>query len=789
MSARTACLTCYLMIVTVVPAASVGHAQNPAARNLPIPGANLTPEMVQTSIDRAVGFLLSNQQDDGGWSEHRDYPGGVTSLVALSLINAGLPPDHPKVARALQYARQKKPEKTYSVSLQTMAFCAADPRKFAAELQRNAEWLVAAQLPNGGWGYTADRNSGSGDPSNSQFALLALHEAQRARVELPADAWRNVFGKAKTYWGNIQNKNGSFPYFPGGTDSRGSMTCAGIASLVIVGSQLDNGEASVGQGIRCCGEDLSNHREINRGLTWLGDNFTVDANPGFNEFHLYYLYGLERAGRLTGQRFIGKHDWYREGADRLRKMQNDVEGQFKASSSSYGNAFTETAFGLLFLAKGKRQIVVSRLKFGPGEDWNHHSLAIQHLTAHTEQVWKRELAWQTIDIDAASLSDLLESPVLFISGSNIPRFTSAQRRMLAEYVEQQGGFIFAEACDQDGCNGKDFDEYMRKFAVDVLGKPLEKLAPDHPIWHAERSVDMKAMPEDFWLYGVQTCCRLGMVYSPISLSCRWHLNLPYGEQPSYPEPIKAELDNATLAGINVLSYATGKELKQKLQSVLVLDEIKSDAPTDRGVFVLPQLQHNAGADDAPRAISNLIEWLGKENKFRMSSEHRMLSITSDELQKHPIVFMHGRGELRLSDAQRSALRTYLKNGGFLFADAICADEQFATTFRREIEVILGTELHPLSKNHELLQSTFSGYDIRQVNVIEPQRNQDQITASQRKIAPMLEVANVDERIAVVFSPLDLSCALESRHSLQCRGYLREDAARIGMNIILFGLQQ
>lgn len=91
-------------------------------------------------------------------------------------------------------------------------------------------------------------------------------------------------------------------------------------------------------------------------------------------------------------------------------------------------------------------------------------------------------------------------------------------------------------------------------------KPAQKLAPDHPIWHAERSVDMKAMPEDFWLYGVQTCCRLGVVYSPIkSFSCRWHLNLPYGEQPSYPEPIKAELDNATLAGINVLSLCDGKK--------------------------------------------------------------------------------------------------------------------------------------------------------------------------------------------------------------------------------------
>jgi hypothetical protein len=784
MFARIACLTRYLMIVTVVLCASVGHSQKP-----PADGANLTPEMVQGSINRAVGYLLSNQQDDGGWSEHRDYPGGVTSLVTLALINAGLPPDHPKVARALQYLRQKSSEKTYSVSLQTMAFCAADPRKFAVELQRNVEWLINAQLPGGGWSYGSDRNSGEGDPSNSQFALLALHEAQRARVEVSAENWKKVFDKARANWVGIQNKNGSFPYFPGGTDSRGSMTCAGIASLVIVGSQMGTGEASVGQSIRCCGEDRSNNREINQALQWLGDHFAVDRNPNFNDFHLYYLYGLERAGRMTGQRFIGKHDWYREGANQLLKMQTEVEGQYKSNSTNFGNAFTETAFGLLFLAKGKRQIVVSRLKFGPGEDWNHHSLAVQHLTAHTEQVWKRELAWQTIDIEVASLSDLLESPVLFISGSSIPQFSSEHRRMLREYVEQQGGFIFAEACDQDGCNGKEFDDYMRKFAVDVLGKPLEKLPPDHPIWHAERSVDLKAMPEDFWLYGVQSCCRLGMVYCPISLSCRWQLNLPFGVQPTYPAAIKAELDNSTLAGINVLSYATGKELKQKLQSVLVLDEIKSDAPTDRGVFVLPQLQHNAGADDAPRAISNLVDWLGKENKFRMSSEHLMLPITADAMQKYPVVFMHGRGELRLSEPQRAALRTYLKNGGFLFADAICADEQFSSTFRREMEVVLGSELQALPNNHELLQNTFSGFDVRQVSVIEPQRNQEQIAANQRKISPILEVATVDDRIAVVFSPLDLSCALESRHSLQCRGYLREDAARIGMNVILFGLQQ
>lgn len=778
MSPRAACLTCYITIVTILLNSPVCLAQNrPIVVN---------PETVQKSIDRSVNFLLSHQKEDGGWDEIGDYPGGVTSLVVLALLTAGLPPDHPKVVSALNYSRARVPKKTYSVALQSMAFCAANPAKFAAEIQRNTEWLVKAQCSNGSWSYAEDDGSG-GDPSNAQFALLALYEAQRVGARLPPEDWRTVYGLAKSYWLGIRSKDGSFPY----RDSvRGSMTCAGISSLVIVGSQLDGSEASADGEIKCCGQDSSSDREINAAIKWLATNFTVRSNPAFTQFHLYYLYGLERAGRMTGQRFLGNHDWYREGAEALMSIQDAVGGRYNSSiQSGLGNEYTETAFGLLFLAKGKRQVVINRLKFGKGDDWNHHSMAMQHLTSHTERAWKRDLAWQTIDIEKARVADLLEAPVLFISASNAPVLTNESRELLREYIKQ-GGFIFAEACDGDGCDGKAFDDYMRRFAVDVLDKPLEKLPPDHPIWHAERSVDLKALPENFWLYGVQSCCRLGLVYSPIPLSCRWQLNIPYGIRPNYGPKIQAELDNTTLLGVNVLSYVTGKELKQKLQSILVLDEVKNTAPTDRGVFILPQLQHNAAADDAPQAVTNLIEWMAKENPFRMSSEHRMVPIVDKELQKYPLTFMHGRGELRLNEAQRSTLRNYLKNGGFIFADAICADEQFAASFRREMAVILNAELQPIHEGHELLQgSRFSGFDIRQVNVIDPQRTKDQITVNRRRVMPQLELATLEDRVVVVFSPLDLSCALESRHSLQCRGYLRDDAARIGINVLLFGLQQ
>ena len=40
-------------------------------------------------------------------------------------------------------------------------------------------------------------------------------------------------------------------------------------------------------------------------MLWLGKNYSVTHNPGVGGMNvLYYLYGLERVGRLTAKRFI-----------------------------------------------------------------------------------------------------------------------------------------------------------------------------------------------------------------------------------------------------------------------------------------------------------------------------------------------------------------------------------------------------------------------------------------------------------------------------------------------------
>ena len=211
-------------------------------------GTSISVVAEATSGDEVLGKVASHKPDavlldvrmPGGDGLHilgrlkLDYPGGVTSLVVLALLNAGLPPDHPKVAAGLNYVRQRIADKTYSVALQSMAFCAANPSKYAAEIQRSTEWLVKSQSADGSWTY-GERGGSNGDPSNTQFALLALYEAQRAGAKLSRDDWNAVYSRSKDYWLKIRNKDGSFPYNAGGNDVRGSMTCAGIASLVVGG--------------------------------------------------------------------------------------------------------------------------------------------------------------------------------------------------------------------------------------------------------------------------------------------------------------------------------------------------------------------------------------------------------------------------------------------------------------------------------------------------------------------------------------------------------------------------
>lgn len=804
------------------------------AQEPPPDAQGINAEEVRTAIDRGVRYLYSQQNKaDGSWIEHASQPGGVTALVSLALLSAGEDPKHPQLQRALEYLRglEKPGERgmVYAISLQTMVFCLADPEKDRLLITRNVRWLEEAQINSGdrkgSWGYS--RRTGNGDNSNSQFALLALHEAERVGVEVRQQTWR----LAQDYWLDCQNRDGSWGYYKGERSS-GSMTCAGVSSVIICNGALNQGAAQVqGDRLQCCGAATENEA-VEKALRWLGDHFTVGYNPlagvdGRNPvaqaWQLYYLYGIERVGRMSGRRFFMQsvidprdraglpleqpRDWYREGAERLVRMQNNgPSGYWKGIGGPEGEPVIGTSLALLFLAKGRRPVVVSKVRYTTTSDWDNHPAAVGNLTRRVETQWKRDLSWQTFDLNPRQferlrgallekakqdqLANMLESPVLFFSGKDDFTLTELEVENLRNYVDH-GGFIFAEACDGHGCNGRAFAVAFEREMKRVFPESeLRKLPPDHAVWFAQQRIDPKFLPEGMWLYGIDACCRTSVVFCPQSLSCYWELYSP--RKTDYAPNIAGQIETCLRIGENVLTYATNRELKEKLnrpQITLANNDVNNDA---RGALAIAKLSHSGGADDAPHALANLLMVAEQQLDLRVNLEKiEPIAPSQEALLAFPIAFMHGRRTFQWSPAERKALGEYLTRGGFLFADSICASPQFTDAFRRELRAIFPeAKLVRLKSDHPLFSTEFRGFDIRSVTLRDPLNRGDQgLEAKLAKTEPFLEALEIDGRIAVIFSPYDLSCALENQSSLECKGYTKEDAAKIGVNIVLYALQQ
>ncbi|MFM8985663.1 MAG: DUF4159 domain-containing protein, partial [Planctomycetia bacterium] len=62
-----------------------------------------------------------------------------------------------------------------------------------------------------------------------------------------------------------------------------------------------------------------------------------------------------------------------------------------------------------------------------------------------------------------------------------------------------------------------------------------------------------------------------------------------------------------------------------------------------------------------------------------------------------------------------------------------------------------------------------------------------LAVRKRRMPPKLDGIRLGDRWAVIFSPSDLSCALERANSMECAGYGREDAEKIALNVLLYSL--
>jgi hypothetical protein len=252
------------------------------------------------------------------------------------------------------------------------------------------------------------------------------------------------------------------------------------------------------------------------------------------------------------------------------------------------------------------------------------------------------------------------------------------------------------------------------------------------------------------------------------------------------------VDAALAVGTNVLAYATNRELKSKDQLFEVKRPDEQPADTfERGQLAIGKLRHGGLCDAAPAALPNILRAAARELGVRIDDRPRQIDAADPSLFTYHLVFMHGRQGFSFTAAQREKLRQFIERGGTLLADSVCAAKGFTAAFRAEMALLLPDQ--PLveipAADAMFTAKDYGGYDIREVTLREPAGGDGPLATRKRRIAPKLEGIRIADRWAVIFSPYDISCALEKQNSMECTGYDRDDAEKIALNVLLYSLNQ
>lgn len=803
-------------------------------------------KQVKKSIDRGIDYFKGKQAKDGSWENFvfghvAGFRGGTTALATLALLNCGLKHDDPAVAKALEYIRALgTPDKTYIVALQTLVLAEARQKKDLPQIAKNAEWLqkTAILSDNGqlrGWSYPLQGVAPGGDNSNTQYALLGLYAAKSAGIEIPKEFWAKILDYyTRTQQGDAVR--GWWPYVNGAGGASFTMTVGGVCGLIIAAMGLEKSLQQLDEktGVAAnCGAYPENDA-LARGLSWVAYQFNYDEGKSM----FYNYYGIERLGRLSGQRFIGRYDWYRQGCTNLVRFQA-ADGSFpypdKGSGLDAGNNIVTTSFSLLFLSKGRTPVLVSKFAWGNWEkpkvgtprvlverdlngdatnkpNWNRKHNDARHVVEFAaREIFDNEpLAWQVYDPRLQGLTEseekidtevgvLLQSPVLYLNGHGAmpfvgrgKEFLSIEEKVLKRYVEE-GGFLFAEACCGDVEFARSFEKLIDRIAP---GSALRKMPPEHAVWTMFPGISPADFPD---LQYLDRGCRTVAVFSPAPLAGYWEESRFMPKNGRNPQN---RGEKAFCLSRNVIAYATGMELpKPKLTRTILVSGIESGIA--RSKFRPAQIRYVSDASQqqppAADALRNLTAFLQTNAKLDVSLTTEVLAPTDQALFKYKFMYLHGRKPVNFTPDELENLKVNLQTGGVLLADAACNGykqwKEFDRSFRDAMEKMWGKKLVPIEERADgkpdplFKVAADANIDLKNVKCRREKLDGTGPEAEMRNYPVALEGIKIDGRWVVIYSKYDIGCAIEGHKSADCLGHDKDSALRIGSAAVLYSLKR
>lgn len=298
-------------------------------------------------VERSVEFLRARgQAEDGSFSGATGI--GPTGLVVAALLQSGVPTEDPMVAKGLKYLESHVQKdggiyklgslhRNYDTCIALVAFSKANKgNKYDAILHRAEIFAKGIQLDEGEGRTPSDMDFGGAgygkhqrpDLSNTTFLVDTLNELGRGsedeaiqRALAFVSRCQNLESSHNTSEHAAKINDGGFYYTVanggetkagttdnGGLRSYGSMTYAGLKSMIYAGLSKDD--------VR-----------VKAAIGFLKQNYSLEKNPGMDQQGLFYYYHtmaktLHALGEPTFEDADGvKHDWKKELGEKLESLQ------------------------------------------------------------------------------------------------------------------------------------------------------------------------------------------------------------------------------------------------------------------------------------------------------------------------------------------------------------------------------------------------------------------------------------------------------------------------------------
>ncbi len=735
----------------------VASVATAAAKPKPPP---VNEQTVTDAISRAAEWLFSAANKQGVWDDpdppdfklamqwKGDQPimktqwPGVTALALNALAAAGRQSD-PRFGKALRWLMEQQMIGTYGLGMRMeLIRRLRDSQPYRPVLKADAR-MVLRGLRAGKecamWQYTPPPGkcfyAFTGDFSNTNYGVLGLWAASDERLETGPEVWRAL---ERTYLTG-QLDDGGWAYYhrvnvtpksrATGHYSSASMTTAGIASLYLVLDQLHVRSGKLG-----AFRKTDAYQAIQRGLAWMAKHFSATTNPGWPEFATYYFYNCERVASAAGIKYFGTHDWFREIAATLLRAQRANGSIPYKTSAGYGGVPVDTAFALLFLARGSAPIIYNKLQHAG--DWDNHIRELAALTDWLARQSERPANWQVVNLKVPA-EDLTDSRILYIAGTKTLAFSAEEKAKLKRFVELGGLLVFHPDRPSIAFQGS---------TMKLLGELWPKLELS--------AVDLKTHPIGRIYVPLRGAAQLQQLAAPTRVLAF----VLHGAPASVWERREhARRKHVYELGAALHYFANDRAPLKKMPTKLTrfAEIFRRELPAPTRAFTLGRIRYGDNPhrwDPEPLAMARFARALQADRKVRC----RVRTLAPRELASAGVKVAHLTGVDAAPEVARDwdAIDAWLRAGGTLIVDraggppADRGDGSFDSAFRKLLAERYGERsLAPLPLSGPLLDG------LEKV----PYRN---VMGLRRKaLRPRLECVRIAGRPAVTYSRYDLTCGL------------------------------